>query len=265
MINDRQPVLLDDRDDFCEWLVYFHVNAADVGDVKVEVLRMARYLRMNAFLIEYPGYGLFDGKASKDNIEKAARQALKWLRVKYEVESSNVLLVGKSIGTGIAARIAKEMTKAGTPPMGLVLQAGFSSIRKVINDFVPCAGSLLVANFWKNYQTVEFLNDCRVPVLIVHGTHDEIVGFKHAKIITKCNPDILYPLEGVDHNNWTGEENIVPIHEFVTAIRDYRSRRGTAAIHKKLRKKCFACRQPRNSSDDDDDEYMTYIYYTETH
>src|SRR5262249_50394737 len=86
------------------------------------------------------------------------------------VGPDKVVLWGTSLGTGVAAEMARRGRGAA-----LVLVTPYTSIPDVVTAAMPLvpAGLLLPARFDTLRKTAEI----RVPTLIIHGDADEIVPF----------------------------------------------------------------------------------------
>jgi pimeloyl-ACP methyl ester carboxylesterase len=150
-------------------IVHFHNNrdtAADAAD-------LARGLRERGFgvlLVEYRGYGLSRGAdPSEEGLYDDAEAALDRL-AERGVGPERVVLWGTSLGTGVAAEMARRGRGAA-----LVLVTPYTSIPEVVTARVPMvpAGLLLPHRF----DTLGKAAQIRVPTLVIHGDADEIVPF----------------------------------------------------------------------------------------
>ena len=72
-------------------------------------------LRFNILCIEYPGYGVYvetDGLNSKQQrskqIQKDAETVYRFVRDKCGVKESNIIIMGRSIGSGPACHLASK-------------------------------------------------------------------------------------------------------------------------------------------------------------
>ena len=96
-------------------------------------------LGADAYLVDYRGYGDNPGRPTEENLEADARAVWKFVTTSQHVQPSQVVLLGESLGGGVAARLASELSQADTPPGGLILCADPSRAgrRRVIS--VPLA------------------------------------------------------------------------------------------------------------------------------
>ncbi len=150
-------------------VVYFHTNR----ETMVDGLTLGRALAargLGVLCVEYRGYGASAGaEACEDGLYLDAEAALDAL-ADEGVGPARVVLVGASLGTGVAAEMARRGRGAA-----LALIAPFTSIPDVVADaarFAPAG--LLVRDA---FDTLGKSAEIRVPTGIVHGDADEIVPF----------------------------------------------------------------------------------------
>jgi abhydrolase domain-containing protein 12 len=89
----------------------------------------------NVLAIDYRGFGDSTGYPSEDGLARDAQAAWEWLLARG-AKPQDILIVGHSMGTGVAARLASELGHEGVTPRGLVLLAPFSSIRTLLDTYV---------------------------------------------------------------------------------------------------------------------------------
>jgi pimeloyl-ACP methyl ester carboxylesterase len=150
-------------------VVHFHNNR----ETMVHGLELARALTLHGFgvvLVEYRGYGVSDGNSpSEDGLYLDAAAVLDALE-RRGVARERVVLWGMSLGTGVAAEMARR-GRAGA----LVLVAPYTSIPDVVSTAVPSVLSRLLVR--DTFDTLAKATEIRVPTLIVHGDADEVIPF----------------------------------------------------------------------------------------
>lgn len=150
-------------------IVYFHNNR----ETMVHGLGFARELRRLGFgvvLPEYRGYGIAGNAApSEEGLYSDAEAVLDYL-AERRIAADRVLLCGMSLGTGVAAEMARRGRGAA-----LVLIAPYTSLPDIVSDVAPILPTRLLMPDW--FDTLDKASDIRVPTLIVHGDADEIVPF----------------------------------------------------------------------------------------
>jgi len=160
-------------------VVHFHNNS----DAMTTALPLARGLRqrgVGVLLIEYRGYGVSRGEPSpdEDGLYLDAAAALDWLDARG-VHRDRVVLWGTSLGTGVAAEMARRDRCAA-----LVLVAPYTSIPDLVWDRAPLApASLLVAD---RFETLAKAAAIHVPTLVVHGDADEVVPFSMGQRVSSA-------------------------------------------------------------------------------
>lgn len=178
-------------------VLHCHGNAGSIADRLFEA-QMVTTLGLDVFLFDYRGYGRSSGRPHEQGTYRDARAARAALLAQAGVDERRILYVGESLGGAVATWLALE-----APPRGLLLRSTFTSVRamaRVHYGFVPAA---LVPNA---YATIDCIGRLRCPVLIVHGSQDEIVPFAQAEALlaAAAEPKRLVPIEGAGHNDILG-------------------------------------------------------------
>jgi len=145
-----------------------HGNAEDLGMTFPFVRHMRDQFKMNVLAVEYPGYGLLSNipaseVALKEVVLTAFRFVLDELKVAYE----QIILFGRSIGSGPAIYLASRF-----PVGGLILVAAFASVREVIRGFV---GGLIARAFVERFSNISLIGNVSCPTLFIHGEKDSLV------------------------------------------------------------------------------------------
>merc|ERR1711972_1005463 len=112
---------------------------------------------------------------------KAAESAFAGIRFSIEVlqwPAENILLIGRSIGTGPAIMLATEYALKG-----LLLVSPFLSVKQLCREAFGPISHLIQERFANN----ELIAKIRAPCLVVHGQQDTKVPFSHGiGLFEKC-------------------------------------------------------------------------------
>ena len=122
--------------------------------------------------MEYPGYGVYRGSPDETTIIKDAEAVYDYLTLKLNVKPKNILVFGRSIGTGPATYLASQKDLGA-----LILMSAFTSIRAAVKDF---------AGKWAQYLIKERLNNLeaipnvKCPTFFIHGQKDSLIPYNHS-------------------------------------------------------------------------------------
>lgn len=175
--------------------IYFHGN----GESAAQNLWLAPVLNregVDVFLAEYRGYGGNAGSPSEEGFYADAEGALAWLASQgYGPE--RVIVIGRSIGTGVAV----EMAHRGR---GRALIA-VSPFTRIVDLAQRMVGPLASQFVWDKFESIAKMPALRVPVVVIHGTEDELIPYEMGVAIAKAAPDAkLVPIDGGSHNELPG-------------------------------------------------------------
>ncbi|NOZ85359.1 MAG: alpha/beta hydrolase [Deltaproteobacteria bacterium] len=177
-------------------ILFFHGNAQSVFEWALVRQELA-LLDSGLLLIDYPGYGKSTGTPKEEGLFSAGKASFNWLVERAGVKPERVLLFGKSLGGPVAAR-----TASGRPVLGLVLESTFRSLPHVIHRLVPILPSKAVLKS-EIYNTKESLEQVSCPVLVIHGTRDELIPVQEGVALYEAagGDKELFLVEGAGHND----------------------------------------------------------------
>ncbi len=160
------------------------------------------------FMMDYRGFGKSRGKRSEQILYNDAQGLYKWLKSQYSEDK--IVVYGRSMGSGIAARIA-----SWNLPRMLILDSPYYSFYHQIKRY----GFFLPLRWVLRYQirTDQFLKKIEIPVYLLHGNHDRLIPYKHSQQLQQLNPEHiqLLTIEGGGHNNLT---DFATYHEYLYDI-----------------------------------------------
>lgn len=120
-----------------------------------------------------------------------------------------IVAVGFSVGSGVAARLARER-----PLAGLILVTPFDSLAAVAGRHYPWLPVRLL--FRHDMPAARDLRSVRVPVALIAAEHDSLIPPHHAQALAKEVPNLVLDrtIPGAGHND------IYRHPAFQTAMRD---------------------------------------------
>jgi Esterase/lipase len=116
-------------------LLYSHANAEDLGIMFGWLKCLARRLNVNILAYDYTGYGESSGEPSEDACYADIEAAYDYLVNDRNLDPRQILLYGRSVGSGPATYLASKLSIEGVPVGGLILECPFKSVYRVVADF----------------------------------------------------------------------------------------------------------------------------------
>ena len=174
-------------------VLYFHGNRQNVS-------RYAPYAAdftskgYEVWMLDYPGFGKSTGKLNEKALYAYALVVYKLARSRWS--PGQIILYGKSLGTGIAAQLASIRDCRR-----LILECPYYSLTSMARRylFLYPVSSMLHYRF----PTNEYIPAVAAPITIFHGTGDGVVFYSNAsrlKPLLKPGDEFI-TIEGAGHND----------------------------------------------------------------
>ena len=182
-------------------IFYLHGNAGSIeswGDVA----ELYNQLGYDLFMIDYRGYGKSDGSiTSERDIYNDVQLVFSAVTEKYP--SSKIIVLGYSLGTGPAAKLAAE-NKVNM----LVLQSPYYSMTDVMLRLYKVIPPVVLRYKLESYK---YVKACKAPIVIFHGEGDELISIKSAKRLQQhLKPgDVFITIEGLGQNGMSGHPEYI--------------------------------------------------------
>ncbi|XP_039001401.1 alpha/beta hydrolase domain-containing protein 17B-like [Hibiscus syriacus] len=173
-------------------VLYSHGNAADLGQLYDLFVQLKVNLRVNLMGYDYSGYGASTGKPSESNTYADIEAVYQCLQTEYGVSQEDLILYGQSVGSGPTLHLAAKLPRL----RGVVLHSGILSGLRVLCHvkFSFC---------YDIYQNINKIRKVKCPVLVIHGTDDDVVNWLHGNGLWKMAREPYEPLwiKGGGHCN----------------------------------------------------------------
>ena len=191
-------------------IVFSHGNAEIAGDWLLDFSEVRSWA--SVLLIEYPGYGGADGAPTESSIVETMHAAYDWAANDPRLDPQKVVAYGRSLGGGAAARLAADRKVAA-----LILESSFTSVADFARRFL--APRVLVRDLFDNRDA---LKAYRGPLLLIHGSRDNIVPIAHARELAALVPGARLHEIDCGHNDCPRQW---------PAIRQFLTRAGVLTDH----------------------------------
>jgi hypothetical protein len=153
-------------------ILYFHGNGGALID-RVPRFRMLTARGYGLLAVSYRGYGGSTGSPTQSGLMQDGEAAYREARARG-CDGNRIVLMGASLGTGVAAALAATHEAAA-----LVLEAPYLSALDVASahyPFFPVSWLML-----DQFRSDLAIRDVHIPVLMVHGEEDDVIPISSAK------------------------------------------------------------------------------------
>jgi len=176
-------------------IFYLHGNAGSVQSWG-GVAKTYTDLNYDVFMLDYRGYGKSEGSIDGQSLFfQDIQDAYGELKKKYTEDK--IIVLGYSIGTGPAAKVASMNN-----PALLILQAPYYSLTDMMRHTYPIIPTFILKY---KFKTNDYIKSCKMPIVIFHGDQDEVVYYGSSlKLHNEFKKqDTLITLTGQGHNGIT--------------------------------------------------------------
>jgi len=195
-----------------EIMLWCHGNAGNISD-RLDFMKLLHdSLGLNIFIFDYRGYGRSQGRPTEEGTYRDAQAAMDYLRSRPDVDKDSIVIFGQSLGGAIAVDLASKNSC-----LGLILEATFTSLVDIF-EMPPAA-------FPIKYDSYSKIKRVKVPLLVLHGDHDDVVPFEsgYSLYAAANKPKKFCAIEGALHNDTYivgGEAYFAALDEFISGISD---------------------------------------------
>lgn len=169
--------------------------------------------KSNVLLIDHRGHGRSDGRTITFGV-KEKYDVLKWIDFMNEkLNNPDIYLYGISMGAATVLMVSGMNMPKNVKCV--IADCPYSSVKQEIKDTVkamhiPFApvypfiymSALIFAGFdMKKGYVNDYLKNTKVPIMLIHGTTDDIVPVKHSRALKEKYPDLIkyIEVEGAPH------------------------------------------------------------------
>ena len=156
-----------------------------------------RRVNFDLFMLDYRGYGKSTGRIQSEEQLRADVRAA-WATVSAQYADRKVVIYGRSLGSGLAAGLAAEMS-ANRPPDLTVLVSPYRSMAALAGEhysWIP-EGVLRYP-----LHTDRVIARVRGPILLIHGARDPLIPPGHSEALKALAPQAtLLRVPGAGHND----------------------------------------------------------------
>lgn len=165
-------------------------------------------------LVDYPGYGLSEGSPSEKTMFDAALKVYDYASNLDNVDKSNIVVLGYSIGTGVATYVSSQKDVAG-----LILVAPYDEALSLYNDNVNIFyGPVEILTRYK-FNSLGYAPNVKIAPLIITSYDDEVISYKFSLNLATRFKEVYKTLlldNNVTHNSYFSQEEVLnSIYEYL--------------------------------------------------
>ena len=200
-------------------ILFCHGNAGNISH-RLESIQIFNRLSLDVFIFDYRGFGKSAGSISEEGTYQDAAGAWNFLVDIKGYDPSQIIIFGRSLGSGIASWLAREKNS-----VGLILESSFTSLPDLGVKIYPIFPVRLLARF--DYPTINNLRYIKCPVLFIHSKEDEIIPYSLGRenYTSASEPKEFLEIQGSHNDGFMLSKNIYMegianfIEKYITAKR----------------------------------------------
>lgn len=174
-------------------ILFFHGNGGALdswGDLASDFVDKTGW---SIWIVDYPGYGKSTGRVTSE--AELHDMASTVLAETKKLAPKKIVLDGRSLGSGIASRLASESAVDG-----VILETPYYNGTDLAKVMFP-----LLPTFLLRYRlpSNEWVKKIKSPILVIHGTDDQVIPYSHGQRLFNEVPGKkeFLTIKGGSHND----------------------------------------------------------------
>lgn len=179
-------------------IIYYGGNGEEVSHMVLDIDNLKNY---SLLIMNYRGYGLSEGVPGEENLIKDAELIFDTFSGRKDIDNTRIVLMGRSIGTGVAVQIA-----AKKDVQGVILITPYDSLVRIAqNRFRIFPVSLIMKT---RFDSISKASKIDAPMLALIAERDEVIPAVHAFSLEEqwggASKAVVF--DGVGHNTIQNHE-----------------------------------------------------------
>ena len=173
-------------------ILYFQGNAGEIAD-RADRFAFYQSRGFGVAFLSYRGYGASEGTPSEAGLIADASAGYDWL-IGQGTGPGQIVLVGESLGTGVAVQLAAMQDVAA-----VVLEAPYSSAVDVAAELYWWLPVRLLMR--DQFRSIDHIGAVTAPLLVLHGQADAVIPFSQGQKLFNAapGPKSFVPLPELGH------------------------------------------------------------------
>ena len=181
-------------------------NSSNTLTYFIDTNKFQYFNNYNVMMIDYPGYGLSEGTTSDTTMFKSAEKIYDYAYSLDYVDKDNIVIMGYSIGTGVATYLSSIRDVKG-----LILLAPYDQALSLYNYNVNIFYGPMKLLMRYKFESIKYAKNVKVNPLIITSYDDEVINYKFTHNLAKYfnGIDDLITLEGVHHSGYYSNQIVL--------------------------------------------------------
>ena len=174
-------------------VIYFGGNGDELSNMIKESQNFGNW---SLVLINYRGYGKSEGKPGEKEFYSDALTIYDYFSERPDVDGSNIIVFGRSIGTGVAVYLANKR-----PLKGVILVSPYDNIISLAEREFPYVPVGLILKH--RFDSISEASSIKIPLLVLTADADKTVPQEYSqKLAAKWGgPHGIVMIKGKGHND----------------------------------------------------------------
>lgn len=205
--------------------IYFHGNSQNIstrskrlkalsdGGFAVLGVSYTGFSKRNTHTISRYSGDYDPDKPTEHMLYEDARAAINFVRAQG-FKDSQIILIGESLGTGVATQIATEMS-----PRAVILDCPFTSVAARSQEIYWWLPAYFMV--WDRYDNASKIKKVKAPTLIIGAANDTVVPVHHAKDLAALGGANVHlsVYENMGHVGLPADQFAAIVRAFITYYR----------------------------------------------
>ena len=183
-------------------ILFFHGSSDVAGDdwATAWARDAATRTGLPVLLAEFRGFGGLSGRPTYEGEMRDARAALAFVRARYALDATHVVLVGHSLGAAVATKLAREEAVRA-----LALEAPFTTsvavARYRYGTFIGWAAQFILRSPFAPLEDVPHID---APISVVMGSRDQTVPPEMSRAVFRAarRKGVFLEIAGAGHHSF---------------------------------------------------------------